>query len=89
MSTLSTPPPTRSLSLLTRTDRLLLADPKSRKVILVEHPLIPVVVKDAIVRVLFLNLHVRNINFPNFLRTNAFQDRSLLYRSPQTISSHS
>ena len=37
---------------------ILLTDPKSRKVILVEHPLLPVYVKDMFARALFGNLQV-------------------------------
>lgn len=36
----------------------LLTDPKSRKVIVVEHPLLPLHVKDTIARILFNNLQV-------------------------------
>ena len=36
----------------------LLTDPKSRKVIIIEHPLLPVYVKEIIARVLFDNLQV-------------------------------
>lgn len=35
-----------------------MTDPKSRKVILVEHPLLPLHIKDIIARVLFDNLQV-------------------------------
>lgn len=38
--------------------RSLLTDPKARKVILVEHPLLPLYIKDIIARILFEN-HVR------------------------------
>lgn len=38
--------------------RSLLTDPKSRKVILVEHPLLPLYIKDALAKVLFGNLQV-------------------------------
>ena len=38
--------------------RFLLTDPKSRKVILVEHPLLPLYIKDALAKVLFGNLQV-------------------------------
>jgi len=41
----------------------LLTDPKSRKVIIVEHPLLPLHVKDAIARILFNNLQVPSISF--------------------------
>ncbi|TFY71081.1 hypothetical protein EVG20_g1922 [Dentipellis fragilis] len=41
----------------------LLTDPKSRKVILVEHPLMPVYIKDMIARILFGNLQVPSISF--------------------------
>ncbi|KAH7906847.1 actin family [Hygrophoropsis aurantiaca] len=41
----------------------LLADPKSRKVILVEHPLLPIYVKEIIARILFNNLQVPSISF--------------------------
>lgn len=37
----------------------LLTDPKSRKVIIVEQPLLPLYIKDAIARILFNNLQVR------------------------------
>lgn len=43
--------------------RHLLVDRGSRKVIVVEHPLIPLVVKDALVRVLFLNIQVCCVSF--------------------------
>ena len=36
----------------------LLADPKSRKVIIVEHPLLPLYIKEMIARILFDNLQV-------------------------------
>lgn len=42
---------------LTR-DSSLLTDPKSRKVIVIEHPLLPLYIKDMIARVLFTNLQV-------------------------------
>ncbi|KAF8312521.1 actin-like ATPase domain-containing protein [Clavulina sp. PMI_390] len=42
---------------------LLLADPKARKVVLVENPLLPIAVKDSLVRVLFLNLLVPSVSF--------------------------
>jgi hypothetical protein len=38
----------------------LLTDPKSRKVILVEHPLLPLYIKEIIARILFNNLQVRH-----------------------------
>ncbi|CDO68469.1 hypothetical protein BN946_scf184754.g3 [Trametes cinnabarina] len=41
----------------------LLTDPKSRKVILVEHPLLPIHIKEIIARVLFNNLQVPSISF--------------------------
>ncbi|OSC96885.1 actin-like ATPase domain-containing protein [Trametes coccinea BRFM310] len=41
----------------------LLTDPKSRKVILVEHPLLPLHIKEMIARVLFNNLQVPSISF--------------------------
>ncbi|EIW57670.1 actin-domain-containing protein [Trametes versicolor FP-101664 SS1] len=41
----------------------LLTDPKSRKVILVEHPLLPLHIKEIIARVLFNNLQVPSISF--------------------------
>ncbi|KAJ3554718.1 hypothetical protein NM688_g2965 [Phlebia brevispora] len=41
----------------------LLTDPKSRKVILVEHPLLPLHIKDAFARILFNNLQVPSISF--------------------------
>ncbi|KAI0636041.1 actin family [Trametes polyzona] len=41
----------------------LLTDPKSRKVILVEHPLLPLHIKETIARVLFNNLQVPSISF--------------------------
>jgi actin-related protein 10 len=40
----------------------LLTDPKSRKVILVEHPLLPLHIKDLLARILFDNLQVGPIN---------------------------
>lgn len=36
-----------------------MTDPKSRKVILVEHPLLPLHIKETIARILFDNLQVR------------------------------
>jgi len=42
---------------LTR-DSSLLTDPKSRKVIVIEHPLLPLHIKDMIARILFTNLQV-------------------------------
>uniref|UniRef100_A0A0W0F1V0 Uncharacterized protein n=1 Tax=Moniliophthora roreri TaxID=221103 RepID=A0A0W0F1V0_MONRR len=41
----------------------LLTDPKARKVILVEHPLLPMYIKDTIARVLFDNLQVPSVSF--------------------------
>ncbi|KDQ53185.1 hypothetical protein JAAARDRAFT_137512 [Jaapia argillacea MUCL 33604] len=41
----------------------LLTDPKSRKVILVEHPLLPLHIKDMMARTLFANLQVPSISF--------------------------
>ncbi|KAI6122255.1 actin-domain-containing protein [Pisolithus croceorrhizus] len=41
----------------------LLTDPKSRKVILVEHPLLPLHIKEIFARVLFGNLQVPSISF--------------------------
>lgn len=41
--------------------RSLLTDPKSRKVILVEHPLLPLYIKDIIAKVLFGNLQVCSV----------------------------
>ena len=41
----------------------LLADPKSRKVILIEHPLLPVYIKEMLARILFSNLQVPSISF--------------------------
>ncbi|KIJ62831.1 hypothetical protein HYDPIDRAFT_135248 [Hydnomerulius pinastri MD-312] len=41
----------------------LLTEPKSRKVILVEHPLLPLYIKDTLARVLFGNLQVPSISF--------------------------
>lgn len=38
----------------------LLTDPKSRKVILVEHPLLPLYIKEIMARILFNNLQVCN-----------------------------
>ncbi|VDB99282.1 unnamed protein product [Peniophora sp. CBMAI 1063] len=42
---------------------ILLTDPKSRKVIVVEHPLLPLYVKDMFARVLFGNLQVPSLSF--------------------------
>jgi hypothetical protein len=39
-------------------NRSLMTDPKSRKVIIVEHPLLPLRVKDLMARILFDNLNV-------------------------------
>ena len=44
-----------------RCDSSLLTDPKSRKVILVEHPLLPLHIKDAFARILFNNLQVDDL----------------------------
>ncbi|KAG9315355.1 actin-domain-containing protein [Chiua virens] len=41
----------------------LLTDPKSRKVILVEHPLLPLNIKDIFAKVLFGNLQVPSVSF--------------------------
>ncbi|KAI0925654.1 hypothetical protein AcV5_008332 [Taiwanofungus camphoratus] len=41
----------------------LLTDPKSRKVILVEHPLLPLHIKDSLAQILFDNLQVPSISF--------------------------
>ncbi|KAG2369085.1 fungal-specific actin related protein [Suillus spraguei] len=41
----------------------LLAEPKARKVILVEHPLMPLYIKDMIAHILFSNLQVPSISF--------------------------
>ncbi|PCH42073.1 actin-domain-containing protein [Wolfiporia cocos MD-104 SS10] len=43
--------------------RSLMTDPKSRKVILVEHPLLPLYIKDMIARILFDNLQVPTLSF--------------------------
>jgi actin-related protein 10 len=40
---------------------MLLADPKSRKVIIVEHPLLPLGVKDLMAQILFENLNVCSV----------------------------
>lgn len=40
----------------------LLTDPKARKVILVEHPLLPIYIKDMIARILFENLQVEAVD---------------------------
>ena len=39
--------------------RSLLTDPKARKVILIEHPLLPLYIKEMLARILFENLQVR------------------------------
>ena len=41
-----------------KTGSSLLTDPKSRKVIVIEHPLLPLYIKDMIARILFTNLQV-------------------------------
>ncbi|KAF8554417.1 actin-domain-containing protein [Imleria badia] len=41
----------------------LLTDPKSRKVILVEHPFLPLYIKDIVAKVLFGNLQVPSVSF--------------------------
>ncbi|KAJ7031404.1 actin-domain-containing protein [Mycena alexandri] len=41
----------------------LLTDPKARKVILVEHPLLPIYIKDMMARILFENLQVPSVSF--------------------------
>ncbi|KAG8982866.1 hypothetical protein FRB90_006488, partial [Tulasnella sp. 427] len=41
----------------------LLADPKSRKVIIIEQPLLPLAVKDMFARILFHNLEVPSVSF--------------------------
>ncbi|KAJ7227373.1 fungal-specific actin related protein [Mycena pura] len=41
----------------------LLTDPKARKVIVVEHPLLPLCIKDAMARILFENLQVPSVSF--------------------------
>ncbi|KAI0077080.1 actin-domain-containing protein [Panus rudis PR-1116 ss-1] len=41
----------------------LLTDPKSRKVILIEHPLLPIHVKEKMARILFNNLQVPSVSF--------------------------
>ncbi|KAI0296621.1 fungal-specific actin related protein [Russula brevipes] len=41
----------------------LLTDPKSRKVIIIEHPLLPVYVKETLAEILFENLQVPSISF--------------------------
>lgn len=43
--------------------RQLLIDPRSRKVVIVEHPLLTMAAKDALVRVLFMNLGVSCLSF--------------------------
>ena len=48
--------------------RCLLTDPKSRKMIIVEQPLLPLYVKDMIASVLFENLQV-----------SEFEDRTISY----------
>lgn len=65
----------------------LLVDPRSRKVIIVEHPLIPLAVKDAIIRILFMNLQAR-LSFQGLERNADAQyetDRCHLYPSRQII----
>jgi hypothetical protein len=46
--------------------RSLLTDPKSRKVIVIEHPLLPLYVKDILAKILFENLQVL-LSFKVFL----------------------
>ncbi|KAK1222858.1 hypothetical protein PQX77_014280 [Marasmius sp. AFHP31] len=41
----------------------LLTDPKARKVIIVEHPLLPIYIKETLARVLFENLQVPSVSF--------------------------
>lgn len=43
----------------TLTFRCLLTDPKTRRVILIEHPLLPIYIKETMTRILFDNLQVR------------------------------
>jgi actin-related protein len=49
--------------LLTYKQRLLLTDPKSRKVIICESPLVPIVVKQTIARILFDYFQVPSLSF--------------------------
>lgn len=42
---------------------ILLTDPKSRKIILVEHPLMPVFIKEMLAKILFENLLVPSVSF--------------------------
>lgn len=55
MSTYSLP----AIDVHTYATSSLLTDPKSRKVIIIEHPLLPVYVKDIFAKILFENLQVR------------------------------
>lgn len=63
----------------------LLTDPKARKVILAEHPLLPIYVKDMIARILFENLQVlrRTLLWPGL---TVFQVPSVSFASSHLLS---
>lgn len=65
----------------------LLTDPKSRKVILVEHPLLPLYIKDALAKVLFGNLQVRLIaSYPGNLFKNKQDPFCIICFEPFTLA---
>ena len=63
----------------------LLVDPKARKVVVVEHPLLPLCVKNMFAKVLFQNLQVRRL-LPNvFNSTNLIQKVPSLSFAPSHV----
>ena len=66
--------------------RCLLTDPKSRKVIIVEHPLLPLYVKDMIAAALFENLQVRSFIRSNFSVLNRLKVPSISFANSHLLS---
>ncbi|KAH8101014.1 fungal-specific actin related protein [Cristinia sonorae] len=66
----------------------LLTDPKSRKIIIVEHPLLPLHVKEAIARILFNNLQVNKLaaTFLSYVYQGLFQVPSISFASSHLLA---
>ncbi|KAJ7170808.1 fungal-specific actin related protein [Mycena crocata] len=64
----------------------LLTDPKARKVIIVEHPLLPLYIKDMMARILFENLQVRGICFSTILLLSRTKVPSVSFASSHLLS---
>ena len=73
-------------SAVDKTSRSLLTDPKLRKVILVEHPLLPLYIKEIIARILFDNLQVFPINFRGLIVNNGSKVPSISFASSHLLS---